>query len=230
MGNVELSDIAASTASQYRTTQAMVAAGLRNAILRGVVEEGQALRQDDIAAQFGVSRSPVREALRQLEGEGLVTFHAHRGAVVAELSYEEVREGSEIRIALETLALRKAIPNQTEDDLRRAEEALDLIDGEADVTLRWGELNRAFHGALYAAAKRPRLLELIRIQHISFDRYLRVYLTVADYGTKGQEEHRQILAACREHDVELAVELLTQHIDNVSKSLLTFLKGRPKGS
>lgn len=227
---MDLSDIAASTASRYRTTQSMVTAGLRDAIVGEVLKEGQALRQDDIADQFGVSRSPVREALRRLEGEGLVTFHAHRGAVVAELSYEEVLEGSEIRLALETLALRKAIPNQTEDDLRRAEDILDLIDREADITLRWGELNRKFHAALYAAADRPRLMELIRVQQVGFDRYIRLFLAVADYVERGQEEHRQLLAACKRNDVELAVRLLTEHYENISKTLLSFFDERHGGS
>lgn len=222
---MDLSEIAANTASRYRTTQSMVTAGLRDAIVSGVVKEGQALRQVDIAEQFGVSKSPVREALRQLEGEGLVTFHAHRGAVVAELSCEEMLEGSEIRIALETLALKKAVPNQTEDDLRRAEDILDLIDREADVTLRWGELNRRFHAVLYTPADRPNLLELIRVQQARFDRYVRVFLTVADYAVRGQEEHRQLLAACKRGDADLAVRLHSEHIDNISKTLLAFFDG-----
>ena len=225
---MDLSDIAASTASRYRTTQSMVTAGLRDAIVAGVLEEGQALRQDDIAGQFGVSRSPVREALRRLEGEGLVRFYAHRGAVVAEMSSEEVLEGSEIRVALETLALEKAIPNQTEDDLRGAEDILDVIDREIDITARWSELNREFHSALYAAADRPRLLELIRIQQVGFDRYIRVFLAVADYVERGQEEHRQLLAACRRDDVDLAVRLNAQYIDNVCKTLLDFFDRRHK--
>src|SRR5437868_10445798 len=84
-----------------RTTPGMVADVLRDAIRSGDLKGGQPLRQDELAAQFGLSRIPVREALRRLEGEGLVTVNPHRGAVVSILSNEELHEICEIRVALE---------------------------------------------------------------------------------------------------------------------------------
>jgi DNA-binding GntR family transcriptional regulator len=113
----------------------MVADGLREGILSGVLGGGRPLRQIEIAEEFGVSSVPVREALRQLEGEGLVVFYPRRGAVVSELSRDEVLEICEMREALELLALRKAFPNTTDGDLRRAGEVLDRADAQTDEEL-----------------------------------------------------------------------------------------------
>ncbi len=125
---MDLDELAADAAKQYRTTPTMVADILREAILAGALKGGQPLRQEDLATKFRLSRGPVREALRQLEGEGLITFSPHRGAVVSELSLAEVQEICDIRIALETAALRFAIPHLSEDVLKRAEEILDEAD------------------------------------------------------------------------------------------------------
>jgi DNA-binding GntR family transcriptional regulator len=108
--NMSMRDLASEAGQRYRTTQAMVAGGLRQGILSGALGGGRPLRQDEIAREFGVSRIPVREALRQLEGEGLVTFYPHRGATVSELPYEEATEIGEIRASSETLALKRALP------------------------------------------------------------------------------------------------------------------------
>jgi DNA-binding GntR family transcriptional regulator len=221
---MSLDKIAADASRKYRTTQAMVAAGLREAILSGTVIGGEQLRQAEIAKSFGVSRIPVREALRQLEGEGLVTFYPHRGALVTKLSYEEVREMADIRVALESLAIRRAIPNLAEHDLKHAGGILDTIDNEPDPILRWGELNWDFHRTLYAPANRPRLLALIKTYHDSFERYLRIHLALTDYKGMAQEEHRQLLEMCRQKDVESAVSLLLEPIERSIETLSKYLQ------
>jgi DNA-binding GntR family transcriptional regulator len=205
----------------------MVAAGLREAIMSGVLRGGDPIRQDKVAAQFGVSSIPVREALRKLEGEGLVTFYPHRGAVVSELSREEVRELSEIRVALETLALRLAIPNTTDEDLRRAEEILDWADKQPDLAEKWGEFNWRFHSALYTPADRPRLTEMIEGIHTRFERYLRVYVLALEYEERGQREHRQILDLCKKRDADGAADLLGRHIGYVGEMIVEALKYSP---
>src|SRR5436190_3117736 len=103
----------------------LVRDGLRESILAGVFEAGHQLRQDEVAEQFGTSRIPVREALRQLESEGLVTFHPNRGAVVKGLSLEDVLEMLDIRIGLECRALKLAIPNMAVEDHEAAQQILD---------------------------------------------------------------------------------------------------------
>lgn len=217
-----MEEVASRASRQYRTTHGMVLGGLRDAILSGVLAGGQPLRQDEIAEQFGVSRMPVREALRQLEGEGLVSFYPHRGAVVSELSYQEVVEITELRLILEPSALRKAFDLLGEEEFGRAEEILEEIDQEEDLGSRWGELNWRFHATLFAPADRPRLLGVIKTQHTAFERYIRVHLTLSDY-EKPQREHYELLEHCRKKDLDAALELLSEHIEDTGELLLTHL-------
>ncbi len=216
-------DIVTRASGKYRTTQSMVAGGLRDAILSGVLAGGEPLRQEEIAESFGVSRSPVREALRQLEGEGMVSFIPHRGAVVSELSHHEVQEITEIRVILETAAMRQALPLLEEDDLERAEEVLRRIDRERDLISFWSELNWRFHATLLAPAERPRLLSLIKAQHDAFERYIRMHLALSHY-EKPQKEHYELLDLCRQKDTEAVLELLTRHIQDTSELLFTYIK------
>lgn len=218
-----LEEIVAEATDRYRTTQDMVAGGLRGAILGGALVGGEPLRQEELAERFGVSRIPVREALRQLEGEGLVAFYPHRGAVVTSLSPFEVEEITEIRVALEPLALRRAIPLMRDEDLERAREILDRIDLEEDLRATWGELNWRFHEALFAPAGRPRLSALIRSQHTAFERYIRFHLSLADYD-KPQREHHELLELCRRGEASSAEALITRHIQDISVLLLQHLK------
>ena len=109
---------------------------MREGILNGTYAEGEQLRQDAIAADLGVSRIPVREALRQLEAEGLVVFSPHRGAIVSSLSLKEIRELFELRAEIESDLLRRAIPEMGSEDFARASEILTAYDG----SLRSGEV------------------------------------------------------------------------------------------
>lgn len=204
----------------------MVAGGLRDAILSGVLVGGQPLRQEEIAEAFGVSRSPVREALRQLEGEGMVSFTPHRGAVVSELSYQEISEITEIRVCLETMAMRESLPLLDGEDLERAEEVLHTIDHEKDLVLHWSELNWRFHATLFAPADRPRLLALIKAEHNAFERYIRIHLALSDY-EKPQREHYELLEICRRKDADAAAILLAQHIRNTGNLLFAHIKEDP---
>lgn len=196
---------------------------LRGDILRGKLQSGQPLKQDEIAAQFGVSKIPVREALVQLKVEGLVNFYANRGAFVSELSAAEADEIYVMRIALETAALARAIPNLTVAQLKHAEEILDAIDQEENIA-KWGELNWEFHATLYSAASLPRLRDTIKALHTNIARYLVLYLAGMAYQKKSQKEHREILAACRHGDIEKAVTVLEVHLRGASEHLVVYLK------
>lgn len=195
---------------------------LREAILRGDFQGGDSLRQEDLAAQLGVSRMPVREALKQLESEGFVLSEPYRGVVVSHLSAAEARELGELRLALEPLLLRLAVPNLGKRLLGQAEELLDHADEESGGT-RWSELNWNFHAALYEAAQRPRIFGMLRTSHLNLDRYMRVMLSGLKRQPTSQAEHRAILAACVERDADLACELLTQHLTVSSEELLAYL-------
>lgn len=206
-------------------TAERIAAQVRAAILHGELKSKQPLRQDELAAQFGVSKIPVREALYQLKAEGLVTFIPNRGAAVSELSPAEVDEIYTMRIALETAALRRAIPHLTIAELGQAEEILAAIDQEPNAA-RWGELNWEFHATLYHPARLPRLLEMVRRLHVNVARYLVIYLSGLAYQATSQAEHRAILAACRQGDADAATTHLETHLRGASEQLIAFLSER----
>lgn len=215
------------SAQNATNTAELVATALRIDILQGKLKSKQPLRQDEIAARFGVSKIPVREALYQLKAEGLVTFIPNRGAAVSELSPTEVDEIYTMRIALETVALQRAMPHLTIGNLTQAEEILKSIDQEQNVT-RWGELNWEFHATLYAPANLPRLLDAVQTLHVNVVRYLVIYLAGMDYQTASQQEHRAILEACRRGNVELATKTLKLHLQSASNQLIDFLEQREK--
>lgn len=219
----DLRALAEAAAPGPRSTPVMVAEVLREAILRGILLAGQQLRQDEIARQLGVSHIPVREALRQLEAEGLVRLRPYRGFEVSELSPEEVEELYEIRIPLECQALRLAMPHLTPDDLRRAAEVLQAIDAESNPSA-WSQLNMEFHAILYTPSRRQRLLNLIRTLRTNVDRYLRLYISVMHRKEYSQREHRKILEAVRARDVEAAVAALEEHLGIACRMLVDYLR------
>lgn len=210
---------------QLSSTPDSVAAVLREAIRSGWYKDGQPLRQDELAAELGVSKIPVREALRRLEAEGLVTLLPNRGAVVATLSDVEAQEIVDIRVALESLALRLAIPNADARIVRRAGGVLDDLDAETDVS-RWSGLNWDFHAMLYQPAARPRLMELIRQQHTHVDRYMRIILATLGHQERSQQEHRALLSAYQQGDASRAVAVLTDHIQAAGVMLIAHLRQR----
>lgn len=200
-----------------------IAASLRNSILRGEIEAGTPLRQDAIAQQFAVSHIPVREALRHLSAEGLVTIRPNRGAIVSRLSPAEAKELLEIRCALETQAVRWALPHADEDVLGRAEAALVESERIHDVA-QWLEINWRFHSTLYERAGRPRLLSLIESLDVQIDRFIRVLISASDYRKQAQDEHRAILAAYRVGNASAVTCLLEQHMTETSRLLSELLQ------
>jgi DNA-binding GntR family transcriptional regulator len=208
------------------TVVSMTADALRDRILRGHYPEGLPLRQDAIAHELGVSRIPVREALRQLEAEGLVTFSPHRGAIVSSLSLKEIRELFELRAEIESDLLRRAIPDMSSEDFARASEILvayetALRSGEVAA---WGALNWQFHSTLYAPSDRALTMGIISKLHQHSDRYLRMQLALTHGETRARQEHRAILAAVKKRDTTKACHLLRDHILGAGRSLVVFLE------
>lgn len=191
---------------------------LRLAISSGELAPGYQLRQDELAERFGTSRIPVREALRQLEAEGFVTFLPNRGAVVSDLSIDEVIELLEIRVALECHALRLAIPAMGEVDLDEAKAILRSYDEEPD-PVKWGAFNWKFHETLYAPCNRPRLLSMIEANYGHVSRFTRALVSRATGKERPQREHYQLLEFCSAGEIEKAVRLLREHIVETQKTL-----------
>ena len=146
-----LKNLARQATAGHPSTPDVIASVLREAIVAGILAGGSQLRQSEVAANFGVSVIPVREALRQLLAEGFVVLQRNRGAIVAETAVSEIEELFDLRLALETLLLKAAVPNLNPADLERAAEYQRAFEAETDTT-RWGHWNWRFHEALYLPA------------------------------------------------------------------------------
>ncbi|VVQ32303.1 putative D-xylose utilization operon transcriptional repressor [Pseudomonas fluorescens] len=195
---------------------------LRSAILDGRIPCGTALRQQDLADLFGVSRMPVREALRQLEAQALLNVIAHKGAVVAPLVQGDAVETYALRILLESEALRLSIPLMVNEDFEQAARYIDELETENNYT-EIGRLNRLFHMALYCKAPNQRLLRLVEDGLNEEERFLRFNLEAMGLGKLSQEDHRALLQAVEDRDVERAVKLLEQHLNRGVEVITRYL-------
>lgn len=220
----------ASTGIPRQSLTSAVAEKLRDKIILGELQEGEQLRQDLIAAEFQVSRIPVREALRQLLAEGLIDIIPNRGAVVSSLSPSEIEELFEIRALLEREVLRDSIPNLSAGDLAHAGALLDKYDQELrdeNSVADWGRLNTQFHASLYAGADRPQFMSIIRTINNNGERYTRLQLFLSKPAREiASREHAQLLALCRARDIEPACELLYRHIRAAGRSLRDVVEKR----
>ncbi len=194
---------------------------LREAIYRGILTEGEALHQSQLAERLKVSPIPLREALRLLEMEGLVDFRGRRGAIVTGLTLEEAREIYEMLSALEVNVLRIAFPSITESVVAEAERVLDEMKRQGDCIV-WREQNILFHTLLYESADRPLTFDSIARLRQQVDRYIRLHLE--SMREESQEQHRQILEAVKKKDLGAATAALADHLENASKDLQSYMR------
>ena len=202
-----------------QATHEVVAEALREAITTGRLKARQPLPQAEIAANLQVSHIPVREALRQLESEGLVTYQPNRGATVSALSTAEIREIYEIRAMLESGAIRLATPLLPLENLVRAGEVLDLAERSVDGAA-WGKLDMEFHTLVYHLDERPRLQELITELLRRVDRYWMSYGLMLKYRRTFEAEHRDLLAALTARDGARAEAMLGAHLRGACDRLI----------
>ena len=194
------------------TAHEFVRETLRKAILRGDLPGGSRLIQADIAAQLKVSTTPVREALRDLATEGMITLDRHRGGVVRELNWDDMQEIVAIRQALEPLIVRLAIERITDEDLRTAEALHQAMTKEPDVGT-WVELNQKFHAVFHAAAGSRRLLAIAGgLQDAAATYVARAQTERPQVRKRSNAEHRALLKAVRERDLDAAIEIQLHHI------------------
>jgi DNA-binding GntR family transcriptional regulator len=212
-------------AVENRSASAVVADTLREGILHGALPGGERLRQDAVATRFGVSQMIVREAFRQLVGEGFLKAEPRRGVSVAHLMADEAREMTELRSLIEAKALQWAIPQMSKADLENAGRILAELD-EAKSTDRIISLNARFHEALYAPAGKQRTLAMIANLRMNFERYLRFTWEETHHLDQSQKEHREILSLCMARDAESACALLKRHILGTGKLLVERLESR----
>ncbi len=198
---------------------------IRDSIISGEMPPGCPLRQETLAASYRLSRVPIREALRTLETEGLVQLVPNKGAIVAPIDLEELREIYEMRDAAETLALKLSIPEMSNTQIDIAQNIHNEMTqcDEKEICA----LNRKFHEALYLPSKRKRLLAHISCLHDIAERYLRFTLKNLDYVERSAEEHVALLKACRKRDLPSAIKILSSHITQAGKELEEYLRANP---
>lgn len=205
-------------------TTSAVLSRLRDQILRGGLAPGAPLNQEALAEDFGVSRMPIRQALKRLQAEGLVEQQPNRRLQVASLRRSEIEDIFDMRLALEPLALRLAVPRTTATDLRASARALEDAGEESDPAT-FGIRNTAYHMALLAPCRRRRLLAEIRSLLDLSDRYQRAAATDGTFRAPLQAEHEQLFERIQAGDAEGAVAILDGHLRAGRDRLLELFAG-----
>jgi DNA-binding GntR family transcriptional regulator len=200
-----------------------IAHSLSDRIVRGLLSPGERLMQDHIADEFQASHVPVREAFRKLEAQGFVVSKPRCGVRVSDLDPGTVVEVTEMRAAMESLALSHAFPRLREADLDAARQA--LVEGEASGEIAvWEAANRRFHLAITAPCAMPRLMALIGDLHRSDARFLFATWKELDWQPRSATEHRAILDAVTKRDGEGARVLLEAHVLEAGRALAERLR------
>ena len=214
------------TLSLPRTVKEQLADHLRDEIVRGTFEPGEHLRLEDIAARFEVSTMPVREALRDLESEGLVTIYPHRGAVVTELTAEDIEDIYDIRATLEAMATRLSVPRMTEAICEELANIVEQMDGQLGHVATLVKLNHQFHSTLYTASGRRHLCDLNHTLRYRTQHYLHAYMDDLGSMALAQGEHRAILTACQQGNAEEAAAMVGEHVTKVGQAIIEFVRRR----
>jgi len=211
--------------SRTASAATIVFEALRKAIIEGELQDGEPLRQDEIARMFNTSRIPVREAISRLEEQGLVKSQRYKGAVVAGLSLEEASEVFDFRALVECEVIRRAVPQMSPTLLAEARAYCEDFAASPN-PMDWGDLNRKFHGALYSACALPYHISVVDNAMDRIDRYLRAQLVLSDGMERANIEHLAILEACEKGDAERAAALTLAHIEGAKASLAEHMKSR----
>ena len=204
------------TVNEYMPLRDVVFYTLRQAILKGEMEPGERLMEIQLAKKLGVSRTPIREAIRKLELEGLVIMIPRRGAEVAGITEKALRDVLEVRRSLEELAIELAVARMKEDDIK-ALEAARIEFREALTTndmIRIAQADEKFHDVIYAGTYNDKLVQLLNNLRDQIYRYRLEY--IKDVGKRQLIliEHENILNAVKTRNLELGRRAMREHIDN----------------
>lgn len=198
------------------TTQELVLRLLRTDILTGVLRPGQQIIQESLASRYGVSRAPLREAMKIIEGEGQIIHSPHRGYFVTELDLANMREVYRLREILEREAIRAAIPNLTDTDIQ----AIGAVADEVSAAAASGELlaitlaNRRFHFMVFEASQMPRLVRILTQLWDATDVYRSVYFAAPGSMAHVARDHAGILEALRARDTDEVIRWQDSHRDH----------------
>ncbi len=207
--------------NEYLPLRDVVFNTLRQAILRGELKPGERLMEIKLADKLGVSRTPIREAIRKLELEGLVLMIPRRGAVVAEITEKSLKDVLEVRKALEELSVELACERITQEDILRLKEAAKEFEKtlqSGDVT-EYAEADVKFHDIIYFATENQRLIQLLYNLREQMYRYRVEYLKRGEVHEMLLSEHDYIIECIQNRDKERAKEAICTHIENQQKTV-----------
>lgn len=225
MGREKLSPI---RLEGYQPLREMVFEVLREAIMSGQLPPGERLMEVQLAEEMGVSRTPVREAIRRLELDGFVVMVPRKGAYVAGMSVKDVISVFEIRTSLERLAASLAAERMSETELEDLERLLVELSEtweEGDVE-HWAELDSRFHEQIYRATKNERLVQMMNNIFEQINRYRMICLAQIEVRQNSLEEHKKLLEAIAERNPAKAKVAASEHIENTQNSLLEILRDK----
>lgn len=209
--------------ASYKTLRELVLEQLLEGITQGRLKPGQKLVEGELALLYGVSRGPIREAIRTLESQGLVTSISSKGAVVARLSAEEIDEVFEIRIALEGLAARYGTQNISKKQLEEMKKLLDKMAGSLDDAARWQKHTHEFHLSLYRASGRRRLYELVKGLTNLTAAYGFMFLELPGHVKESHPDHVKLFDAVAQGDAEQAEQITADHYRKSAASIARLL-------
>lgn len=207
----------------FKTREEIVTDAIREAILRGQFRPGDKLDQQELADKLGVSRSPIREALRTLVAEDLAIHYPHRGTVVRERTMDELHELLFVRKLLEGAAAKRAAPQIDDNRLKQLEAMIDEAEHSTDLE-RILTLNNTFHITLYSAYEQPQMVSLIQSLRNKIAPYNRLYVEQVERKRTAWQEHRRIYEACCHRDGDLAEYEVQQHLEHVFQGIIIALK------
>ena len=203
--------------SNYRTLRELVQRALFEDILHNKYRPGDRLVETELAAAYGVSRAPVREAIRALEEQGLLRSISNKGVVVSRPSPREIREVYEIRFELESMGARLGAPNLTDEHLAQMERLASEMNEVFEEPREWLRLNNEFHLILYRASERMRLCQLIEELIHEVEPYIRLFLDVPGTVSENNADHRLLLAAARRRDGDECAAITRRHLQHASE-------------
>lgn len=210
----------------YKPLRELVLEAIREAIINGTLKPRERLMEIQLAEELGVSRTPIREALRKLEMEGFIVMVPRKGAYVADLSFKDIADVFEIRSALEGLAASLAAERITEEELDEMERCL-VEKAEAIATNDIEKLVRVdtkFHDTIYKASRNERLSNIINNLREQIQRYRATTLAYPGRMQESLDEHRAIVEALQARDTKLARQLAGEHIENAENSMIESIK------
>ena len=196
---------------------------LRELIITGQLAVGEPLRQDELASQLGISRTPLREALQALVAEGLVRMDAHRGAVVTKPSPTQLAETYEIREALEVLAGREAARLSTVAHAAEVAAILDQMRGVSHPET-WAELNSRFHSAIYAVTGKAQLIDLIDMLRNRAKLYVRILARESASTREADDAHDEMLRALQRNDSDAMEDVIRRHLRSTAAVVAPILE------